>query len=54
METYLKKKKIKKENMGKIDIITYLKKINTKRISKKLLRFKKVLILVIVIVILIE
>ena len=36
-------KKIKKENMGKIDIIICLKKRNkTKRISKKLSRGKKV------------
>ena len=42
-ETYLKKKKIKKENMGKIDIVICLRrKTKIKRISKKLLRGKKV------------
>ena len=38
-ETYLKKKKIKKENMEKTDIATCLKKkTKTKRIAKKLSR----------------
>ena len=43
-ETYLKKKKIKKENMGKIDIAICLKKRNkdSENISKIIMREKKV------------
>ena len=39
IETYLKKARIKRENMEKIDIIICLKKI--KRIPKKMSRSKK-------------
>ena len=41
-ETYVKKKKIKKENIRKIDIAKCRKETKTKRISKKLSRGRKV------------